>query len=326
MDDPATTDVQAITRSNARRIPLRSASVAVLLTVVLYAGMALLADWEAFSASVSALPDVLWVQALSLSILSYFLRFIRWHHFIAALGHKVNVLRNLEIYLAAFALTLTPGKVGETIRSIYLSPYGVSYPHSIGAFVSERLLDLTAVGVLASLAVSTFPEQRAWMLVALPCILLVVLLLRTRLMSLIAEKLSRGVGIDQMAKVGTTIRFLLSNRRLVLAAPLSLLAWTAQGVTLYLIVHALGYDLPISVLVPIYCLSVLAGSVSFIPGGLGATEAAIVLLLSISGVTTTDALTASILGRGLTLWLAIGFGLVAMGKIGLVGSFRKTIK
>jgi uncharacterized membrane protein YbhN (UPF0104 family) len=323
MDDSKKTDAPAITQSTAKCIPLRLVSLGILVTVVLYVGMALLADWQAFVASVSALPGVLWVQAVALSILSYLLRFARWHHFIAALGHKVAIHRNLEIYLAAFALTLTPGKVGETIRSVYLYPYGISYAQSIGAFVSERLLDLVAVGALASLAVSMFPEQRTWMIVALPCILLVVLLVRTRLISLIAKRLSSGVGIDQMDKVGTTIRFLLSSRRLVLASPLSLLAWTAQGVSLYLIVDALGYDLPIGTVVPIYCLSVLAGSASFIPGGLGATEGAIVLLLSAAGLTTTDAFTASILGRGLTLWLAIGVGLVAMGKIGIIGSLHK---
>lgn len=317
------TDAQTISQSNARRITIRSISLAIMVTVALYVGMAFLADWQAFSASVSALPCVLWVQAVVLSILSYMLRFARWHYFIAALGYKLKVLRNLEIYFAGFALTLTPGKVGETIRSVYLYPYGVSFPHSIGAFVSERLLDLVAVGALASLAISLLPEQRTWMVVVLACIFLVFLLLRTRLMSLIVFKFSRRVGIDQTAKVGTTIRFLLFNRRLVLASHLSLLAWTAQGVTLYLIVDALGYELPISAAVPIYCLSILAGSISFIPGGLGVTEAAIVLLLSVAGLTPADAFTASILGRGLTLWLAIGFGLVAMGKIGLISSLQK---
>lgn len=58
----------------------------------------------------------------------------RWHHFIVALGHKVPIRRNLEIYLAASALILTPGNAGETIRSVYLHPCGVSYPHTIGIY------------------------------------------------------------------------------------------------------------------------------------------------------------------------------------------------
>ncbi|MFG0231094.1 YbhN family protein [Achromobacter sp. 413638] len=292
--------------------------MAIVVAVVMYVGMATLANWTAFGAAVSALPGLLWVQVVALSILSYLLRFARWHHFIVALGHKVPILRNLEIYLAAFALTLTPGKAGETIRSVYLHPYGVSYPHSIGAFVSERLLDLVAVEALALLAVSMFPEYRLWMFAAIACIVIVILLLRSRLLSLIGRRAAGSSVVGDAANLVATVRFLLSGRRVAMAAPLSLMAWMAQGVSLYLIVHALGYELTASTAVTIYCLSILAGAASFIPGGLGATEAAIVLLLSATGVGQTDAITASLISRSLTLWLAVGIGVVAMTKTAVV--------
>lgn len=47
------------------------------------------------------------------------------------------------------------------------------------------------------------------------------------------------------------------------------MACMAQGVSLYLIVHALGYELTASTVAAIYCLSILAGAASFSPGGLG---------------------------------------------------------
>lgn len=303
-----------ISQATPSRIPVRSISLAIVVMVVLYVGMATLADWQAFGAAVSALSGLLWMQVVVLSLLSYLLRFARWHHFIVALGHKVPILRNLEIYLAAFALTLTPGKAGETIRSVYLYPYGVSYPHSIGAFVSERLLDLVAVGALASLAVSMFSEQRLWVFAAIACFVIVTLLLRSRLLSLIGRRAAGSSIVGHAANLIATVRFLLSGRRVAVAGPLSLMAWMAQGVSLYLIVHALGYELTASTVVAIYCLSILAGAVSFIPGGLGATEAAIALLLSAAGIGQTDAITASLVSRSLTLWLAIGIGVVAMTK------------
>ncbi|HBO7920499.1 TPA: flippase-like domain-containing protein [Pseudomonas aeruginosa] len=300
--------------------------MAIVVAVVMYVGMATLADWEAFGAAVSALPGLLWAQVVVLSLVSYLLRFSRWHHFIVALGHKVPILRNLEIYLAAFALTLTPGKAGETIRSVYLHPYGVSYPHSIGAFVSERLLDLVAVGALASLAVSMFPEQLLWMFAAIACIVIVTLLLRSRLLSLIGRRAAGSSVAGHAANLVATVRFLLSGRRVAVVAPLSLIAWMAQGVSLYLIVHALGYELTASTVIAIYCLSILAGAASFIPGGLGATEAAIVLLLSAAGVGQTDAITASLISRSLTLWLAVGIGVVAMIKTALANRFTPSTR
>lgn len=315
MNESRTADASAVNDAPASRILVRSISLPIVVTVVLYVGMATLADWEAFGAAVSALPSALWVQVVVLSLLSYLLRFTRWHHFIIALGHKVPILRNLEIYLAAFALTLTPGKAGETIRSIYLHPYGVNYPYSIGAFVSERLLDFVAVGALASLAISMFPEQRPWMLLAIACIVIVLLLLRSRLLSLIGRRAAGNSVVGHAANLVATVRFLLSGRRVAVAAPLSFMAWMAQGVSLYLIVHTLDYELPASAVAAIYCLSILAGAASFIPGGLGATEAAIVLLLSASGVGKADAIIAALISRGLTLWLAVGIGVVAMTKL-----------
>lgn len=104
------------------------------MTVVMYVGIATLVDWEVFGAAASVLRGLLWAQVVVLSLVSCILRFSRWHHFIVALGHKVPILRNLEIYLAASALILTPGNAGETIRSVYLHPCGVSYPHSIGTY------------------------------------------------------------------------------------------------------------------------------------------------------------------------------------------------
>lgn len=327
MDESRRADAPAINQTTANRIPVRSISLAIVVTVVLCVGMATLADWESFVAVVSVLPGALWGQVVGLSLLSYLLRFARWHHFIGAMGHKVPILLNLKIYLAAFSLTLTPGKAGETIRSVYLHPYGVSYPHSIGAFLSERLLDLVAVGALASLAMSMFPEQRPWMLAAIASIVIVILLLRSRLITLIGGRAARSSVVGHATTLIVTVRFLLSGCRLAVAAPLSLTAWAAQGVSLYLIVHALGYELAADTVIAIYCLSILAGAASFIPGGLGATEAAIVLLLSAAGVGQTDAITASLVSRSLTLWLAAGVGVIATTTIGITkGNSAKPLR
>lgn len=75
--------------------------------------------------------------------------------------------------------------------------------------------------------------------------------------------------VGHVANLVATVRFLLSGRRVAVAAPLSLMACMAQGVSLYLIVHALGYELTASTVAAIYCLSILAGAASFSPGGLG---------------------------------------------------------
>lgn len=313
----AAVGASATARPPVNQLALRVISLGLALAVVLFVGMSAFGDWNAFVTAASRLPGALWVQLVALSVLSYLLRFARWHSFLRMLGHSVPIVRSLEIYLSAFALTLTPGKAGETVRSVYLSSHGVNWPHSIGAFVSERLLDVVAVAVLASLAISLFPEQRPWLLAATACLVSVALVLRSRLLSSMGTRLARGSSPGHLAKAIAAMRFLLSGRRLALAAPLTLIAWTAQGVSLYLTVRALGWELPAGTAVAIYCVSILAGAASFVPGGLGTTEAAIALLLSAAGVGRTDAIIAALVSRTLTLWLAVGIGVVAMTKTAL---------
>lgn len=293
------------------RAPLRAAIAIGVLGLAGYLCMASLADWSAFTRAGHALADGTWLLVLGLSLLSYGARFLRWHRFVHALGHRLPALRHLGIYLSGFALTLTPGKAGETIRSYYLHPHGVSYAESLGSFVAERLLDVMVVSLFAALIVLYLPEHRALVGAALTGGLLLLALFHSRLFQQLSQRLARRTGGRHAAQGLDSLRHLLSGRRLALALPPTLLAWAAQGLGLALIVQALGHALPLPQLLAIYCLSILAGALSFIPGGLGATEAAMALLLVAAGLPQADAIAAALIARGLTLWPAIALGMLA---------------
>lgn len=296
--------------SQQSRMPVRAISMAIVVAVLLYAGMAAYAGGPALRRAVDAIPASVWLEVAGLSLASYLARFIRWHRFLQRLGHPIPWQRHLAIYWSGFALTLSPGKAGETVRSLYLRPYGVPYSQSIGTFVAERLLDLVAVGLLAGLTSLWLPEQRGWVLVVLACCLCGVFLLRSRLVQWVEANLARRAP-GQFASEGLhTVKDLLSGSSLATALPLSFLAWSAQGLALHALVDALGYEFGVLDIVSVYCLSILAGAASFIPGGLGATEAAMIVLLGAVGLTQCDAILAAMVGRGLTLWLAIGLGLL----------------
>lgn len=301
------------------QIPVRTTALTIAVAMALYVIAVSAADWEEFKRTVGAVPGAVWAQFAVLSLLSYMIRFVRWHGFLSDLGHSINWKRHLEIYLSAFALTLTPGKAGETIRSVFLQPFGVGYSQSLAVFVSERLLDLVAVGLLASGAILAFPAHRIPVLVLLGACASVVVLLRSRLLGYILRRLDRGRLGGHVDVAASTLRHLLRGGILAKAFFLSCLAWLAQGFSLFLIVHSMGYAPSPYVVVSIYCLSLLVGAASFIPGGLGATEASIALLLMAIGIDKEHAIIASLVARGLTLWLAVGVGVIAMVTISMRG-------
>jgi len=100
------------------------------------------------------------------------------------------------------------------------------------------------------------------------------------------------------------------------------MAWLPQGYGLYLIVEAMGFETSVFLVIGIYNISMLAGAISFIPGGIGATEAAISVLLISLGMDASLAVVAAIVCRGMTIWLAVFIGLISMISVGKEGPAR----
>ena len=75
-----------------------------------------------------------------------------------------------------------------------------------------------------------------------------------------------------------------------------------------------GMGLPLDPVVAfgIYPLAMLIGALSFVPGGVGTTELAIVLMLNRLGISTADAIAVAVAARVVTLWYAILVGALAM--------------
>ncbi len=294
---------------------LRAVSAALVLAVVAWLAIERPVALADLARQMQGLPGALWLQWLGLTLASYAVRFTRWHRFLGALGHRVPLGRQLHIYLAGFAMAVTPGKAGETLRSLYLRPLGVGYGHSVAAFVAERLLDLLTVGLLATLAIGWLPGHRGWAWLAVAGCVAVVWVFRSHGLEWLARRLKAGALGRHTADGLAAISHLLSGRQVAWALPLSAVAWTAQGLLMHAVLRALGHDVAAADAVAIFALGLLAGVASFIPGGVGATEAAMVLLLHTQGVGAADALTAALLSRTLPLALGLTVGLLALGGL-----------
>ena len=91
---------------------------------------------------------------------------------------------------------------------------------------------------------------------------------------------------------------------------LSILAWGAEALAFALVLHLLGVTIPVSLAVFIYAASMIAGALSFLPGGLGGAEATMIGLLAACGAPHPESVAATILIRMTTLWFAVALGIV----------------
>jgi uncharacterized protein (TIRG00374 family) len=102
------------------------------------------------------------------------------------------------------------------------------------------------------------------------------------------------------------------QHRPALTWSLTLLAWSAQGLAVWLMCRHNGLSVDVLQATSWYALSMVAGALTTLPAGLGGTEASLVGLLTQQGASTALALLLTMQVRLLTLWLAVAVGLLAL--------------
>ena len=102
---------------------------------------------------------------------------------------------------------------------------------------------------------------------------------------------------------------------LLFATLLAVVSWFFECLAFWLIVGGFqGAAIDIHPATFIYAAMTIAGALSFLPGGLGVTEAGMLLLLTRlgSGLTRSSAAAATFVTRLCTLWFAVVVGLIAL--------------
>lgn len=297
---------------------LRALILSILIAVAGYLAFSLWGGWRDVVAAFLriGIPGALLVLAMSL--LNYGLRFLRWQLYLDRLGHRIAWRPSLRIYLSGFALTTTPGKAGEAFRSVLLRQRGMPFPASFAAFVSERLSDLVAIVLLTLLGLAQYPQARGLVLAGAAGILVMLVLLSNQFL---LDGLQRWISryrTKPALLITHTMAMLHEARRchhpalLAVATPLSLIAWGAEALAFHWVLVWLGANVSLSFAVFVYALSMLAGALSFLPGGLGGAEAVMVSLLVLKGMPLPLAIAATVFIRLATLWFAVAIGLGAL--------------
>ena len=280
-----------------------------------YLALAMYVGWRDLAAAIAGLGVAALIGGLSLASLNYLLRFVRWHDLLRRMDLRVPIVDNLRIYVGGLALTATPGKVGETIRSALLLRWRVPVGASLAAFFVDRLTDL--IGVLL-LAAATGGGPIWWVLAAAAVTAGVALrvLLRTRWGGAVARRLERHERLAWLARllhIGMA-QYIAVWRgwRVAAYVALAVVAYGVQAAVFAAFVERLWTGADWIASLHIFSTATLAGAASMMPGGLGAMELALIAQLSLAGMPLMSATAAAFAARAVTLWFAILLGLLCL--------------
>lgn len=312
------------------RLPGKSKRRAIIavaaVAMVVYVGAGFAVDAARVREAIEALGWIGCSLVLSLSVLNYLVRFQRWQMFLARLGHRLPAAQHLLCYLSGFAFTVSPAKAGEVVRSIYLREHGVSYSESVAALFVERLQDLLAMALLASLVVLDWPAYRPLIAGALLLVLALVIASSHKSLPTLLQRLGTHISRPKItAAVAALVNLLRSSRTLLqpklllLGTAAGVLSWGGEGLGYYLICRGLDVHVNLLVAMGIYALAVLAGSAAFfLPAGIGGMEVVMTSLLVSHGAPLRVSIIATLLCRVATLWFAvvIGIGAAIITEVG----------
>ena len=296
----------------------RGVVISAAAAAALYLGFSLFAGGSAVVAAIAAVGGPTLALALTLSLVNYALRTVRWRLYLETLGYRISWRSAEAIYLAGFAFTATPGKAGELLRGVFLEREGVPFRASTAVFLSERLADLVGVLMIALPGAAAYPK--GWLIVALG--LLMIGAISGALSHVQGLKWANSAlehaGFRFAAKFASLTQLLIEARRcheprtLAIGLVVSLAAWSAEALAFYLVLRRMGVDIGIGFAMSVYALSMLAGAISFLPGGIGGAEAVMMGLLLLAGASQPTAVAATLLIRLTTLWCAVAIGVIAL--------------
>jgi uncharacterized protein (TIRG00374 family) len=280
----------------------------------------------------AALRQFHWSAAavgLGLAALNYCLRFFKWELYLRVLRVRIPWRDSLAVFLSGFALTVTPGKIGEVLKAYLVRElHGVPMARTAPTVVAERVTDLLALVVLAAGGVGAVlgasGQRLLWVAGGLVVLFVVIASWRPAALALIGL-CERAFGrLPVAGKLVKSLRpfydamaLLLRPGPLVAATLISIAAWAAECVAFWAIVRAfpgVGPGATLLVCTFIYAAMTIAGALSFVPGGLLVQEGGMVgLLVALCPGMGEDVATAStFVTRLCTLWFAVLVGVVAL--------------
>lgn len=261
---------------------------------------------------------------LTLSLLMYGARFLRWDLIVQQHHLQLTRSHSLQIFLSGLAMAFTPARAGEFFRAYFVPNLEARTRFAFHSFFMEKLGDMLSILIFSGTALyfsslwehpffQNTPFTICWVLLAFTILFASLILVKITWQSKAAK--SMRLKIRPLIAKLTMVYFV----RLIL---LSMLVWAIQLCVVSYIVQKSSISIDFTDVIIVYTLSLLVGTVSLIPGGLGSFDVTYLLLMRFLDQGEENALVSLIAIRLFGVWLGVFLGLPAWQR-SLKESYRK---
>ncbi len=290
-------------------------SLPLIISAVLLVIMILYTPWHQVAAILADFDLSTILLLIALSLLYYGVKALRFWYMLRAMAINQPLSVVAVSYMSAQPVTLLPA--GEIYRSQALQRHtGVPLHLSLPQFTMQGLFEgiaMAALGILSAVAVGHL--QAPLITLAVIMMLLLLLIRRgyiTNLMALLNRLPFINVKGQRITEFSQGHQAMLSGRWLPLLLSLSLLIEIAGTGIAYASTTGLGVNINIFQAVLFYIVPVIVGFISFLPGGLGASEQSAIGVLLLTHTDVAHAVTSTLIMRVTIVGLGQLYGVVAL--------------
>lgn len=290
---------------------------AVVCTVIVVAGDAgamrdafIVAKWQ-------------WLVCAALCSMGVYAgRFGKWCIFLHALGIHVPIGENLGIFFSGIAMGITPGKVGEVLKSYLLREVrGVAFSRTAPTIVAERLTGVLGCMLLclASLAVLGRGTWYSIVVCALAFAVSATVIIVFRWPAVAERVFAFLRRAPRLARIEEPLRVmyeslvtLLDARTIALCVVLSSGYWFMECLIFHSLLRAFGIDDALAQDVFVLTSVSIGGGLTLLPGSIGALEGGLIGVLVYTGAAPAIASAVTLLHRFFAMWFYVLLGAVIL--------------
>jgi uncharacterized protein (TIRG00374 family) len=251
---------------------------------------------------------------------SWLVLFIRWMILLKKHQIQIPLKINFLIFFAGFTLAISPAKSGELIKSVLLkNKCGIAATKTIPIIFLERFYDIIGTTAVAIIGITFLGLELGIVLALVPIVILVIFYLfyskrsfdfTLKIINHIKPLQKFLSNIEESHEI---IRHSSDVKTICSCSGLTIVFRIIEAIGILLILQALGINfIEFFNLLSIYSASVILGSISMSPGGLGVTEGSFAGLLMLYELELQTTLAIAVIVRFFTMWFAIVVGFISL--------------
>lgn len=297
---------------------MNKAIIIVFLILVFYIGFIAYSDFSKFSSNISQFKFEFLPIILGLSFASYFMMGIRQKILLKRLGIELEIKESLLLYFSGLSMSVTPGGVGEAIKSYYLKKkYGHSVSKTFPLVFIERFHDLAVVISVIVFTLIFLQISEVIIIVSIIIPLIIIAYILVRIKKLFVKTINFFKRIKKLEKVFDNISKSYDGMYEMLDPKTTIKVWAIGivsqvffALSIYSIFLAFNQDFGFIFTTEVVYSSILFGAISLLPGGVGLTEISTVNFLTDKGMEISLATSIVIMSRLATIWFSTIMGLI----------------